>query len=469
MVSTELDLNEAFSAEPLTRENIFSLKNQIYTSKANYEELENKIKSLRSSINSESDSSNAKKSTLILGICLWISGNQEEAFEVLTTLKSNKFASYFLGKCYQDRKEYDKALECFERSIQANEDEFEIQLRIAETERMSGDPESALKKIQKLSKGHDDDADLHYHWAHCLDNLGEYDDALTQYNRSLEIDPSHPGSLFRLAYYYDLNGEDEKALEYYEKCVETVPIYTNAMINLGLIYEDNDNYEKAISCFYAVLQSHPNHKTAKLFLKDAEAGLNMLYDDDKVKKQDQEIEVLNIPISDFELSVRSKNCLERMNIITLADLTKVTEYELLSYKNFGETSLTEIKHILNQKGLRLGQAVESDIFLDSDTGAGADNGNSNGAGDSDQSIIISNDSDTGADADDGDQSNTISKLEFSDDCRGAIAEIGIETIDDLAAKTESELLEENGFAQSFVDEIINQLETIGLKLHSGTI
>jgi len=193
----------------------------------------------------------------------------------------------------------------------------------------------------------------------------------------------------------------------------------------------------------------------------------MLYDDDKVKKQDQEIEVLNIPISDFELSVRSKNCLERMNIITLADLTKVTEYELLSYKNFGETSLTEIKHILNQKGLRLGQAVESDIFLDSDTGAGADNGN--GAGNSDQSITISNDSDTGADADDGNQSNTISKLEFSDDCRGAIAEIGIETIDDLAAKTESELLEENGFAQSFVDEIINQLETIGLKLHSGTI
>ena len=33
MVSNELDLNEAFSNVPLTRENIFSLKNQIYTSK----------------------------------------------------------------------------------------------------------------------------------------------------------------------------------------------------------------------------------------------------------------------------------------------------------------------------------------------------------------------------------------------------------------------------------------------------
>ena len=83
------------------------------------------------------------------------------------------------------------------------------------------------------------------------------------------------------------------------------------MINLGLLYEDNDDYEKAISCYYAVLQSYPNHEKARLFLKDAIAGINMLYDDDKVKKQDKETEVLNIPISDFELSVRSKNCLER--------------------------------------------------------------------------------------------------------------------------------------------------------------
>ena len=283
MVSNELDLNEAFSNVPLTRENIFSLKNQIYTSKANYEELENKIKALRASISSEKDASVKKKNSLILGICLWISGNVEEAFDVLSALKTNKIASYFLGKCYQEREEYEKALVCFERSKQANEDEFEIQVNIAETQRLSGDSQGALKMIQKLSKGHDDDAGLHYQWAHCLDNLGEYDEALTHYNRTLEIEPDHSSSLFRLAYYYDLNGEDEKALEYYEKCVETVPLYTNAMINLGLLYEDNDNYEKAISCFYSVLQSHPNHKTAKLFLKDAEAGLNMLYDDDKVK------------------------------------------------------------------------------------------------------------------------------------------------------------------------------------------
>ncbi|MCK5345391.1 MAG: tetratricopeptide repeat protein, partial [Candidatus Heimdallarchaeota archaeon] len=303
MVSNELDLNEAFSTEPISRDSILTLKNQIYTSNANYEELENKIKSLRLSISAEKDTSEAKKNTLILGICLWISGKQEEAFEVLTALQSNKIACYFLGKCYQELKEYEKALDYFERSKQANEEELEIQIDIAETQRLSGDYQSALKLIQKLSKGHDNEASLHYQWAHCLDSLGEHEEALMHYNRALEINPNHTNSLFRLAYYYDLNGEDEKALEYYKKCVENAPLYTNAMINLGLLYEDNDDYEKAISCYYAVLQSYPNHETARLFLKDAIAGLNMLYDDDKVKKQDKETEVLNIPISDFELSV----------------------------------------------------------------------------------------------------------------------------------------------------------------------
>ena len=59
------------------------------------------------------------------------------------------------------------------------------------------------------------------------------------------------------------------------------------------------------------------------------------------------------------------------------------------------------------------------------------------------------------------------EIEFSDNCRNAIKEMGIETISDLVSKTETELLEQDGFTQAYVDEIINQLDKLGLKLHSG--
>ena len=441
MVSSELDFKEAFSQDELSIENINTLKKQVYTTKENHEELERKLKSLRSSIKN-ANAAEAKENTLILGICLWIAGKQEEAIEILTELKSRKIACYFLGKCHQELKDYEKAIDYFERSKQADTKEFEILIDIAETQRMSGDLQGALKSIEKLSKAYDGEASLHYQWANCLGDLGEYEDALAHYNRALEINPSHPDTLFRLAYDFDLSGDDEKALEYYEKCIKEAPLYTNAIINLGLLYDDNDDYEKAISCYEAVLQSYPNHETAKLYLKDARAGINMLYDDDKVKKEDIEIEVLNIPISDFELSVRSKNCLERMNIKTLADLTKVSELELLSYKNFGETSLTEITNILNQKGLRLGQAVDemkhNDIFIDDDTVGNTDN-----------------------------LSTPISEMDISKHCKKVVEKMGIQTIGELVSKTEAELLDQKGFKQADIDEIKDQFYKLGLELCSG--
>ena len=42
----------------------------------------------------------------------------------------------------------------------------------------------------------------------------------------------------------------------------------------------------------------------------------------------------------------------------LRDLVRTSEPELLAYKNFGETSLREIKEMLSIKGLHLGQGAE---------------------------------------------------------------------------------------------------------------
>ena len=78
---------------------------------------------------------------------------------------------------------------------------------------------------------------------------------------------------------------------------------------------------------------------ARLFLKDTAASRDMFYDEDAQKRTRSAVQVLNVPVTDFELSVRSRNCLQKMGIRTLGDLTRTTEQELLASKNFGETSL----------------------------------------------------------------------------------------------------------------------------------
>ena len=54
-------------------------------------------------------------------------------------------------------------------------------------------------------------------------------------------------------------------------------------------------------------------------------------------------ELLRRPIADLALSVRSRKCMERLNMKTLGDLIEKCEAELLAAKIFGQTCLNQIK------------------------------------------------------------------------------------------------------------------------------
>ncbi len=69
---------------------------------------------------------------------------------------------------------------------------------------------------------------------------------------------------------------------------------------------------------------------------------------------------LSLPISALDLSVRAYNCLEAENINTLGDLVRRSEEEMLQVRNFGKTSLVEIKKKLEDLGLALGMEVAGD-------------------------------------------------------------------------------------------------------------
>jgi DNA-directed RNA polymerase subunit alpha len=66
---------------------------------------------------------------------------------------------------------------------------------------------------------------------------------------------------------------------------------------------------------------------------------------------------LGMNISELNLSVRASNCLESENIMTVRDLVTRSEDQLLEVRNFGETTLTEVRHKLRDMGLHLGMRL----------------------------------------------------------------------------------------------------------------
>jgi len=66
---------------------------------------------------------------------------------------------------------------------------------------------------------------------------------------------------------------------------------------------------------------------------------------------------LNMSIAELKLSVRATNCLESENINTVRDLVQRSEDQLLEVRNFGETTLNEVRDKLTELGLHLGMRL----------------------------------------------------------------------------------------------------------------
>ena len=261
---------------------------------------------------------------------------------------------------------------------------------------------------------------------------------------ALELSPQHQPALFHLAYRCDLSGDEEAAIDYYKQIISTQPIYVNALLNLAVLYEDASKFDKAAQCIDMVLKFHPNHQRAILFSKDVYSSRTMFYDEEKEQKQNRKHQILETPISDFELSVRSRNCLRKMNIRTLGDLLNITEAELLSYKNFGETSLREVKMVLETKGLYLGMEIEEKQFASAEATEDSE-------GDSGNVEMLT---------------RSVDDLQLSVRARRCLERFNLRSIGDLTSKTEAELLGCKNFGVTSLNEIKKAIIGIGLSLRT---
>jgi DNA-directed RNA polymerase subunit alpha len=279
------------------------------------------------------------------------------------------------------------------------------------------------------------------------ENEGDRLKAVEGFEAAYVADPDNPETCFRLAYHLDLLGEETEALHLYEQCAQHEQPHVNVLMNLAVLYEDRGQYARAERCLRQVLATDPNHPRARLFLKDVLASKAMVVDTSQERRLEKTGALLDTPVTDFDLSVRARNCLRKMNIRTLGDLLQVTEAELRSYKNFGDTSLDEIKSMLAQRGLRLGQAVEQQQSAV-------------------KQQVYSQLQQGDAEASNEMLSKPVSELALSVRARKALVLLNVQTIGDLCMKTEAELMGVKNFGITSLQEIKERLASLGLGLRS---
>lgn len=380
-------------------------------------------------------------SSVKLGVGYYILGSYKLCIEALSNADSGAVANFYLGKAYFAIEKYDEAVAAYEDSAKGGYDKDYCNLGVVEALRYSDRVEQAMGILDQMFGAIEQTAEYRYQRGATVAAVGGNPlEVVALYEKAIELDPSHPGALFGLGLENDRRGNDDMALSLYQRASSVFPTNVGSLLNLGLLYEDLDQNDQARRCYERVLDVFPAHERARLYLRDAMASGDE-WDYNKQKEEERVRNILKTPVTDFELSVRSRNCLEKMGIMVLGDLTKISESELLGSKNFGETSLVEIREMLSAKGLRIGQhsaeAVKQEEPVDHSHLS------------PDEQALLD---------------RPISDLNLSVRARKCMNRLGMSSIGELMRKSGDDLLECKNFGVTSLNEIREKLTQAGLKL-----
>jgi len=382
-----------------------------------------------------------------LGVCQYLLGRYREALETLRSADGGALALFHQGLAHVALEAFDKAKEAFDAAKKSGYDAIACGAAAADALRAGGHLDEATKAVEEMTAGKDGEAANQSadYWAVKGAILADRGSAASEvaeaFEKAVAIDPGHAHALFALGMLNDRAGNDEEAQACYERSLERYPASLGALLNLGIMHEDRNDFAKAQQCYRRILEAIPDHPRARLFLKDSSAAGDLRTEEQEQKQRDRIEQVMGLPVSDFELSVRSRNCLQKMGINTLGDLARTSEAEILASKNFGETSLVEIKDMLASKGLSLGQFAAPVPAEEPEPEMAEPS--------ADEQELLS---------------QPITELNLSVRARKCTTKLGINVISELVRRTAEDLMECKNFGVTSLNEVREKLTERGLKL-----
>ena len=147
--------------------------------------------------------------------------------------------------------------------------------------------------------------------------------------------------------------------------------------------------------------------------------------------------VLGMKVEELDFSSRTLNALKRANINTVEEIISFTEDEIIKIRNIGETGFTELLKKLRGLGLsfRESEVYTMGMFIERPEVKG-------------EKVL----------------EFTIEEMEFSVRTYTCLKRAGINTVEDLINRTESDMIKVRNLGRKSLEEVIQKLNALGLSL-----
>jgi tetratricopeptide (TPR) repeat protein len=175
------------------------------------------------------------------------------------------------GKVYYEKnKDYPKVEEWFKKAIVEEPDSWEAYLYLAlsqaQQQKYAEAEENFAKSIDLAPDEEKKDVAYsnqhtffvkHYNKGITLNSVADYDEALAEFKKAVQVEPGFSKGHVNLGVTYSLLGEEDKALESFKTAVEADPEEPEGWRNLGITYRNLKEYDKARDAYEHMVALDP--------------------------------------------------------------------------------------------------------------------------------------------------------------------------------------------------------------------
>jgi tetratricopeptide (TPR) repeat protein len=177
---------------------------------------------------------------------------------------TNFDANHLLGKLLLDDGKAREAIPYLEQASRLNPSNYENAYELALAYANAGDYErSRTNALALLAR--QDNAELHHLLGRVEEQRGNPLEAVHQYQRAAELDPSEP-NLFDWGAELLLHNAPEPAIEVFAKGNRLFPRSTRILVGLGVAWYSRGSYDQAAACLCQASDVNPNDPNPYLFL-----------------------------------------------------------------------------------------------------------------------------------------------------------------------------------------------------------
>ncbi len=165
--------------------------------------------------------------------------------------------------------EFDKAIEHYNKGLQAAPDSFIVRGNLANLFNQQGKTDDATRLYQEALQINPNYIKAHDKLGTILNSQGRIDEAIEHYRQAVQLNPNYASVYNNLGSALATQGKFEEAIDYFNRSLQITSNDATVYCNLALAYQLTSRLDKAINLYRKALEIEPEHSRANQLLQDA--------------------------------------------------------------------------------------------------------------------------------------------------------------------------------------------------------